>query len=106
MRRTRRPFDLKPLIHVILIACSVLSISVALFTIYQNKTLRERNKSLSERVVNLPDDFGGVGYIKAVSRDDLFIDVIGYGRFVINQDESQFLQVGDKAPQYILERGN
>lgn len=103
MRRTRRPFDLKPLIHVILIACSVLSISAALFTIYQNKTLRERNKSLSERVVNLPDDFGSAGYIKAIGGD--YIDVIGYGRFLINDDESQFLQVGDKAPQYILDRG-
>lgn len=72
----------------------------------QNKTLREQNRALSERVVNLPDDFGSAGYIKAVSRDDLFIDVVGYGRFVINQDESQFLQVGDKAPSYILERGN
>lgn len=103
MKRARKPFNLKPLIRAVLIVCSVLSVMLVVFTTHENKTLREQNKGLSERVVNLPDDFGAAGYIKAVGDD--YIDVIGYGRFVINNDESQFLQVGDKAPQYILERG-
>ena len=104
MRRTHKPFDLKPLIQVILIACTLLSVSVALFTTRQNKMLREQNKVLSERVKKLPESFGGVGYISEVG--DSYIDVVGYGRFLINEDESQFLDKGDKAPRYILERGN
>lgn len=103
MKRTRKPFNLKPLIYAILIACSVLSVSVALFTTHENKTLREQNKALSERAVKLPESFGGVGYISGVG--DGYIEVVGYGRFVINNDESQFLQIGDKVPTYILERG-
>ncbi|WP_438835628.1 hypothetical protein [Streptococcus pluranimalium] len=104
MKRTRKPFDLKPLITAILIVCSVLSVSVALFTTGKNKTLREQNKALSERVTKLPEAFGGVGYIS--DKTDSYIDIVGYGRFVINNDESQFLDKGDKAPKYILERGN
>lgn len=104
MRRTHKLFDLKPLICVILTVCSVLNVLVALFTTHENKTLREQNKRLSERVVNLPDDFGAAGYIKSVGDD--YIDVVGYGRFLIDEEEEQFLQVGDKAPKYILERGN
>lgn len=104
MRRRHKPFDLKPLICLILTVCSVLSVLVALFTTHENKTLREQNKRLSERVVNLPDDFGAAGYIKEVGDD--YMDVIGYGRFLIDEEEEQFLQVGDKAPKYILERGN
>ena len=77
---------------------------MALFTTHENKTLREQNKRLPECAVNLPDDFGAAGYIKAVGDD--YIDVVGYGRFLIDDDERQFLQVGDKAPKYILERGN
>lgn len=67
--------------------------------------LKKENKDLSETEKSKPDDFGGVGYIYAVSRDDLHIDVVGYGRFLIDKDEAQFLDKGDKAPQYILERG-
>ncbi|WP_438837952.1 hypothetical protein [Streptococcus pluranimalium] len=67
-------------------------------------TLREQNKALSESVTKLPDDFGGVGYIS--DKTDSYIDVVGYGRFVINEDEAQFLDKGDKAPRYIVERGN
>ena len=103
MKRTRKSFDLEPLINAVLIACSVLSAIVALFTAHENKTLREQNKALSERVTKLPDDFGGVGYIS--DKTDSYIDVVGYGRFVINEDESRFLDKGDKAPRYILERG-
>ncbi len=66
-------------------------------------TLREQNKALSESVTKLPDDFGGVGYIS--DKTDSYINIVGYGRFVINNDESQFLDKGDKAPRYILERG-
>lgn len=98
-----KPFDLKPLIRAILIVCSILSVTVALFTTNENKTLREQNKTLSERAVKLPEAFGGVGYISEVG--DGYIDVVGYGRFVINNDESQFLDKGDKAPRYIVERG-
>ncbi|WP_438836259.1 hypothetical protein [Streptococcus pluranimalium] len=104
MKRTRKPFDLEPLINAVLIACSVLSVSVALFTTGQNKTLREQNRILLEREGELPESFGGVGYISEVG--DGYIDVVGYGRFVINNDESQFLDKGDKVPRYILERGN
>ena len=103
MKRTRKPFNLKPLIRAVLIVCSVLSVSVALFTVHENKTLRKQNKAISERVEKLPEAFGGVGYISEVG--DGYIDVVGYGRFVINNDESQFLDKGDKAPRYILERG-
>ncbi len=66
-------------------------------------TLREQNKALSESVTKLPDDFGGVGYIS--DKTDSYIDVVGYGRFLINEDETQFLDKGDKAPRYIWERG-
>lgn len=104
MKRTHKPFDLKPLIHAILIACSVLSVSVTLFTTGQNKALREQNRALLEREGELPESFGGIGYIS--DKTDSYIDVVGYGRFVINNDESQFLDKGDKAPRYILERGN
>lgn len=103
MKRTRKPFDLKSLIQVVLIACSVLSVSVVLFAAHENKTLREQNKAISERVTKLPESFGGVGYIS--DKTDSYIDVVGYGRFLINEDESQFLDKGDKAPQYILDRG-
>ncbi|AXJ12490.1 hypothetical protein [Streptococcus pluranimalium] len=103
MKRTRKPFNLNPLIHAILIICSVLSVIVALFTAHENKTLREQNRALSERVEKLPEAFGGVGYISEVG--DGYIDVVGYGRFLINEDEAQFLDEGDKAPRYILERG-
>ncbi|MFU2205270.1 hypothetical protein [Streptococcus pluranimalium] len=100
----RKSFNLKPLITVVLIACRVLIVIVALFTAHENKTLREQNKALLERVSKLPESFGGVGYISG--KTDSYIDVVGYGRFVINEDESQFLDKGDKAPQYILERGS
>lgn len=103
MKRTRKPFNLKPLIKAILIACRVLIVIVALFTIGQNKTLREQNKALSERVTKLPEAYGGVGYIS--DKTDTYIDVVGYGRFVINEDEGQFLDKGDKAPLYIVDRG-
>lgn len=103
MKRTHKPFDLKPLISAILIACSVLSASVALFTTYENKTLREQNNALSERVEKLPEAFGGVGYIS--DKTENYIDVVGYGRFLITGAESQFLDKGDLVPQYILERG-
>ncbi|MFZ7175790.1 hypothetical protein [Streptococcus hyovaginalis] len=98
-----KPFNLKPLISAILIACSVLSVIVALFTTNENKTLREQNKALSERVEKLPEAFGGVGYIS--EKGDGYIDVVGYGRFVIDNDESQFLDKGDKVPTYIMLRG-
>lgn len=98
-----KPFDLKRLIHAILITLTLLSLWVALFTTNENKTLREQNKALSERVTKLPEAFGGVGYISEVG--DGYIDVVGYGRFVINNDESQFLDKGDKVPTYIMERG-
>ncbi|MGV3051459.1 hypothetical protein [Streptococcus hyovaginalis] len=103
MKRTHKPFNLKPLIRVILIACTLLSIWVALFTTNENKTLRKQNKALSERVTKLPEAFGGVGYISEIG--DGYIDVVGYGRFVINNDEAQFLDKGDKVPMYIMERG-
>lgn len=98
-----KPFDLKPLIRAILIVCSVSSVMVALFTTNENKTLREQNKALSKRVEKLPEAFGGVGYIS--EKGDGYIDVVGYGRFVINNDESQFLDKGDKVPTYIMLRG-
>ncbi|MGT2623954.1 hypothetical protein [Streptococcus thoraltensis] len=98
-----KPFNLNPLIQAILIACTLLSLWVALSTTKANKGLREENKRLSERVTKLPEAFGGVGYISAVGED--YIDVVGYGRFLINEDEAQFLDKGDKVPQYILERG-
>lgn len=98
-----KPFDLKPLIHAILIILTLLSLWVALFTTNENKTLREQNKALSERVEKLPEAFGGVGYIS--EKGDGYIDVVGYGRFVINNDESQFLDKGDKVPTYIMLRG-
>lgn len=99
----RKPFNLNPLIQAILIVCSILSLWVALFTTNENKTLKEQNKALSERVEKLPEAFGGVGYISEVG--DGYIDVVGYGRFVINNDESQFLDKGDKVPTYIMLRG-
>ncbi|MDY4511817.1 hypothetical protein [Streptococcus hyovaginalis] len=104
MKRTHKPFDLKPLIRVILIACTLLSLWVALFTTNENKTLREQNKALSERVTKLPEAFGGVGYIS--DKTENYIEVVGYGRFLITGAESQFLDKGDLVPQYILERGN
>lgn len=103
MKRINKPFNLKPLISAILIACSVLSVSVALFTTHENKTLREQNKALSERTVKLPEAFGGVGYIS--DKTENYIEVVGYGRFLITGAESQFLDKGDLVPQYILERG-
>ncbi|WP_242258126.1 DUF1372 family protein [Streptococcus thoraltensis] len=98
-----KPFNLNPLIQAILIACTLLSLWVALSTTKANKELREENKRLSERVTKLPEAFGGVGYISKVGED--YIDVVGYGRFLITADESQFLQVGDKLPTYIMLRG-
>lgn len=103
MKRSHKPFDLKPFIHAILITCSVLSVIVALFTTGENEALREQNKALLEREGKLPESFGGVGYISG--KTDSYIDVVGYGRFVINNDESQFLDKGDKVPTYILDRG-
>ena len=103
MIQTRKPFNLNPLIQAILIACTLLSLWVALYTTKANKELKEENKRLSERVVKLPEAFGGVGYISQVGED--YIEVVGYGRFLITADESQFLQVGDKLPTYIMLRG-
>lgn len=98
-----KPFNLNPLIQAILIACTLLSVWVALYTTKENNELREENRALSERVEKLPEAFGGVGYISKVGED--YIDVVGYGRFLITADESQFLQVGDKLPTYIMLRG-
>lgn len=103
MKRIRQPFDIKALIGSILIACVIFSVPVALFTIKENALLRRQNKALLERDGKLPEAFGGVGYIS--EKTDSSIDVVGYGRFVINKEEAQFLDKGDKAPQYILERG-
>lgn len=66
-------------------------------------SLKKENKTLSERVEKLPEAFGGVGYISEVG--DGYIDVVGYGRFVIDNDEAQFLDKGDKVPTYIMLRG-
>lgn len=99
----RKPFNLNPLIQAILIACTLLSLWVILSTTRENDRLREENKRLSERVTKFPEAFGGVGYISKVGED--YIDVVGYGRFLINEDEAQFLDKGDKAPAYIMLRG-
>ncbi|MFV8064257.1 hypothetical protein ACMZ5S_07350 [Streptococcus pluranimalium] len=66
-------------------------------------SLKKENKALYERVEKLPEAFGGVGYIS--EKGDGYIDVVGYGRFVINNDEAQFLDKGDKVPTYIMLRG-
>ncbi|MGT2833398.1 hypothetical protein [Streptococcus halotolerans] len=72
--------------------------------ITNDSRLENKIESLEvKREQKLPEAFGGVGYISKVGED--YIDVVGYGRFLITPDESQFLQVGDKAPAYILERG-
>lgn len=103
MKRTHKPFNLKPLIQVILIACSVLSAWVALFTTNENKMLREQNKELTQRVEKLPEAFGGVGYIS--DKTETYIEVVGYGRFLITGAESQYLDKGDLVPQiYFGER--
>ncbi|WP_438477329.1 hypothetical protein [Streptococcus pluranimalium] len=90
--------------YVIPYSCIVLLMIGVALSQKEIITLREQKKALSERVTKLPESFGGVGYISEVG--DGYIDVVGYGRFVINNDESQFLDKGEKAPQYILERGN
>lgn len=37
---------------------------------------------------------------------DGFIDVSGYGRFMVTPDQAKHLRVGEKAPSEILRRGS
>lgn len=89
--------------YIVPYSCIVLLMVGVVLSQAEIRTLREQNKALSESVTKLPEAFGGVGYISEVG--DGYIDVVGYGRFVINEDEAQFLDKGDKAPRYIVERG-
>lgn len=90
--------------YIVPYSCIVLLLIGVVLSQKEIITLKTQNKALSERVTKLPEAFGGIGYIS--DKTDTYIDVVGYGRFVINEDEAQFLDKGDKAPQYILERGN
>ncbi len=89
--------------YIVPYSCIVLLMVGVVLSHTEIRTLKTQNKALSERAVKLPEAFGGVGYISEVG--DGYIEVVGYGRFIINNDESQFLDKGDKAPRYILERG-
>lgn len=89
--------------YVVPYSCIFLLIIGVVLSQNEIHSLKKENKALSERVEKLPEAFGGVGYIS--EKGDGYIDVVGYGRFVIDNDESQFLDKGDKAPQYILEKG-
>ena len=44
------------------------------------------------------------GVIKAVGKN--YIDVYGYGRFLVSQEEAAKLNKGEHAPKYILKRGS
>lgn len=44
------------------------------------------------------------GVIKAVGKN--YIDVYGYGRFLVSPEETVKLKQGEHAPKYILKRGN
>ncbi|WP_438467826.1 hypothetical protein [Streptococcus pluranimalium] len=96
--------NFKALSYIVPYSCIVLLMVGVVLSQAEIRTLKTQNEALSERVEKLPEAFGGVGYISEVG--DGYIDVVGYGRFVINSDESQFLDKGDKVPRYILERGN
>lgn len=50
------------------------------------------------------DSVGGIGYVSV--KTDNVITVPGYGQFLLNDAESELIQVGDKVPSYILKRGN
>lgn len=43
------------------------------------------------------------GVIKEVGKN--YIDVYGYGRFLVSSEEAAQLKQGEHAPQYILKRG-
>lgn len=96
--------NFKALSYIVPYSCIVLLMVGVVLSQAEIRTLKMQNEALSERVTKLPESFGGVGYIS--DKTGSYIDVVGYGRFVINNDESQFLDKGDKAPRYILERGN
>ena len=44
------------------------------------------------------------GVIKAVGKN--YIDVYGYGRFLVSKEETVNLKQGEHAPKYILKRGS
>lgn len=44
------------------------------------------------------------GVIKAVGKN--YIDVYGYGRFLVSPEEAVKLKQGEHAPKYILKRGS
>ena len=96
--------NFKALSYIVPYSCIVLLLIGVVLSQAEIRTLKTQNEALSERAVKLPEAFGGVGYIS--EKGDGYIDVVGYGRFVIDNDESQFLDKGDKVPSYILERGN
>lgn len=51
---------------------------------------------------NISDPAPGV--IKEVGKN--YIDIYGYGRFLVSQEEATKLNKGEHAPKYILKRGN
>lgn len=95
--------NFKALSYIVPYSCIVLLLIGVVLSQAEIRTLKTQNEALSERAVKLPEAFGGVGYISNKGED--YIDVVGYGRFLITADESQFLQVGDKVPTYIMLRG-
>ncbi|ESV55143.1 hypothetical protein SAG0136_07975 [Streptococcus agalactiae LMG 14747] len=99
MRRTHKQLNLTLLIPLCILSLMV----VTIYTVNENKKLEKQNKELTQRVDRLPEAFGGVGYIS--DKTETYIEVVGYGRFLITGAESQFLDKGDLVPQYILERG-
>ncbi|WP_183121872.1 DUF1372 family protein [Streptococcus iniae] len=63
------------------------------------------NKPAKNQQVNyVRDSVGSPGTISAINGNT--VSVVGYGKFIVTDDELGYLQVGDKAPNFLLERGS
>lgn len=73
--------------------------------------LRDKVKKLENRpaIIYHPDSYGGqTGKIMAKGKDGdhYFVEIRGYGRFLVSEEQYDVIVVGEEAPREIFERGS
>lgn len=97
-----KPRGQKVDIYFFTIIC-ILIVFTNLFTLHTNLQYKQLKETINSSK-RLPEAFGGVGYISSINGNT--ITVVGYGKFLVSNNELNSLSVGEECPQYILKRGS
>lgn len=82
-----------------------------LASLIQIVKLEKRIEELKARppIVYQADSYGGqIGKVTSKGKDGeaYFVEVHGYGRFLVNKEQYDVIVVGEEAPKDLLEKGN